>query len=94
MAYPTAVNSQITDAVSQAGTNVLGNAPAVAMASLYQATSQALALAAHNATNAQQQAYVIAQAATTMGVATLYSIDTASAGVATKTILNGPVRGL
>ncbi|PIB94751.1 RebB family R body protein [Caulobacter sp. FWC2] len=94
MAYPTAVNSQITDAVSQAGTNVLGNAPAVAMGNLYQATAQALALAAHNATNSQQQAYVTAQAATTMGVATLYSIDTASSGHATAAILTGRVRGL
>ena len=48
---------------------------------------QALANAAHNATNAQQQSYVTAQAATTMGVATLYSIDTATTGVATKQIL-------
>lgn len=93
MAYPTAINSQITDAVSQVGTTVLGDAPAVAMGNLYQATAQALAMAAHNATNAQQQSYVTAQAATTMGVATLYSIDTASAGVATGVVLNGP-RGL
>ncbi|OPH14770.1 RebB family R body protein, partial [Azospirillum brasilense] len=42
---------------------------------------------AHNATNNQQQSYVTMQAATTMGVATLYSIDTASTGVATKSIL-------
>ncbi|WP_211267624.1 RebB family R body protein, partial [Xanthomonas citri] len=41
----------------------------------------------HNATNAQQQSYVTAQSATTMGVATLYSIDTASTGVVTKQIL-------
>lgn len=87
MAYPTAVNSQITDAVSQASTNVLGDAPAVAVGNLYQATAQALALAAHNAANAQQQTAVTAQAATTMGVATLYSLDTASTGVATKAIL-------
>ena len=29
MAFPTAVNSQITDSVSQANTKVLGDAPAV-----------------------------------------------------------------
>ena len=39
--------------------------------------------AAHNATNAQQQSYVTAQSATTMGVATLYSLDIASTGTAT-----------
>jgi Killing trait len=87
MAFPTPVNSQITDSVTQANVQVLGTAPAVAMGNLYQATAQALANAAHNATNAMQQSYVTGQAATTMGVATLYSLDVASAGVATKTIL-------
>jgi hypothetical protein len=86
MAFPTAVNSQITDSVTQANTKVLGDAPAVAMGNLYQATAQALANAAHNATSAQQNAVITAQAATTQGVATLYSIDTASTGVATQKI--------
>jgi hypothetical protein len=88
MAFPTAVNSQITDAVTQANVKVLGDAPAVAMGNLYQATAQALANAAHNATNAQSQSYVTGQASTTMGVATLYSLDTASTGIATKDILS------
>ena len=88
MAFPTSVNSQVTDSVSQTSTEVLGVAPAVAMGNLYQATAQALANAAHNATNAQQQSYVTAQAATTAGVATLFSIDTASAGVTTNDILS------
>ncbi|WP_414441655.1 RebB family R body protein [Burkholderia sp. 22PA0099] len=87
MAFPTAVNSQITDSVTQANTKVLGDAPAIAMGNLFQATAQALANAAHNATNAQQQSYVTSQAATTMGVATLYSIDTAADAIATRTIL-------
>ena len=56
--------------------------------------AQALANAAHNATNAQQQSYVTAQAATTMGVATLYSLDTASTGIATMDILKSKVKGL
>ncbi|MBL9101224.1 MAG: RebB family R body protein [Myxococcales bacterium] len=87
MAFPTSVNSQITDSVTQANLQVLGTAPAVAMGNLFQATAQALANAAHNATMAQQQLYVTAQAATTMGVALLYSLDTASTGIATKKIL-------
>ena len=87
MAFPTFVNDQITDSITQANTKVLGDAPAVAMGNLYQATAQALANAAHNATNNQQQSYVTSQAATTMGVATLYSIDTASTGEATAAIL-------
>lgn len=87
MAYPTAVNNQITDAVTQANVQVLGSSPAVAMANLYQATAQALANAAHNASMAQQQTNITAQAATTMGVAVLLSLDTASTAMATKTIL-------
>jgi hypothetical protein len=72
MAFPTAVNSQITDAVTQSNLEVLGVAPAMALANLYQATAQALANAAHNATAAQQQSWIIAQAATTAGVALIY----------------------
>jgi hypothetical protein len=87
MAFPTSVNSQITDSVTQANTIVLGDAPAIAMGNLYQATAQALANAAHNATSSQQQTNVTAQAATTMGVTTLYSIDTAADGIATSKIL-------
>jgi hypothetical protein len=86
MAFPTAVNTQITDSVTQSNVQILGTAPAIAMGNLYQATAQALANAAHNATIAQQQMYVTAQAATTAGVALLYSLDTASAGAATAAI--------
>jgi len=71
MAFPTAVNSQITDAVTQANVKVVGDAPAMAMGNLYQATAQALANAAHNATTAQQQGNVLAQAVTTRCVQTL-----------------------
>jgi killing trait domain-containing protein len=87
MAFPTSVNSQITDSITQSNVKVLGDAPAVAMANLYQATAQALANAAHNATFSQQQANILAQAATTQGVALLYSLDTASTGKATSKIL-------
>jgi Killing trait len=89
MAFPTAVNSQITDSVTQANTQVLGDAPAVAVGNLFTSTSQALSNAAHNATNNQQQSYVTMQAATTQGVSTLLTLDTASTGVATKEILGG-----
>ena len=89
MAYPTSVNDQITDSVTQPNVQILGTAPAIAMGNLYQATAQALANAAHNATNAQQQMFVMSQAATNMGVALLYSLDTASSGLATKKILGG-----
>lgn len=87
MAYPTSVNNQITDSVTQANVEVLASSPSVAMGNLFQATAQALSNAAHNATTSQQQTNVMAQAATTMGVAVLYSLDTASAGKAIKSIL-------
>ncbi len=68
------VNGQITDSITESNTEVLGNAPSVAMANLYQATAQALANAAHNSTVAQQQGNILAQAVTTMGVNLIYSI--------------------
>jgi hypothetical protein len=95
MAFPTSVNDQITDSVTQANVKVLADAPAMALANLYQATAQALANAAHNATTGQQQNSITAQAATTMGVTTLYSIDTATTAMATDEILTPPPpRGL
>lgn len=86
MAFPTAVNDQITDSITQVNTKVLGDAPAIATGNLMVATSQALSNAAHNATNVNQQSAVTAQAATTQGVATLYAVETASAGKAASLI--------
>jgi hypothetical protein len=71
MADNTAVNSQITDAVTQANVKVLGDAPAMAMGSLYQTIAQAAGIAATNATLAQQQTNVLAQAVLTRCVQTL-----------------------
>ena len=76
----------VTDSVTQTNVKVLGEAPAVAEGNLYQATSQALSNAAHNATTSQQQTGITAQAATTEGVSTLYEVDTASTGEATAKI--------
>ena len=87
MSDNTPVNSQITDAVTQVNTKVLGDAPAEATGNLYQATAQALSNAAHNATDTEQrQASITAQAATTQGVSTLYVLDTASTSKATEKI--------
>lgn len=85
MAFPTAVNSQITDSITQENVQIVGVSPATAMGNLYQATAQALANAAHNATMAQQQMYVTAQAATTTGVALLYALVPGATGAASKT---------
>jgi hypothetical protein len=45
-AIPTPVNGQITDPVSQSNVKVLGEAPAVSMGNLYQATNYSLAMQA------------------------------------------------
>lgn len=87
MAFPTSVNSQITDSVNQPNVQVLGVAPAVALGNLYQSTAQAMANAAHNATMAQQQMNVTAQAATAAGVALIYAQFGAGPATATKKIL-------
>ena len=75
MAFPTFINDQITDSVTQANTKVLGDAPSMAMGNFFEATARVLSDAAHDAANARLQSPVAAQAATAMGVATLYALD-------------------
>jgi hypothetical protein len=72
MAQPTAVNSQITDAVTQTNVKVVAEAPAMALGSLYQTMAHSLGLMFENAVNAQNQQNILAQAATTQGVIALY----------------------
>lgn len=55
MALPTSVNNKITDSVTQANVKVLGDGLAMTMDNFFQATSQALANAAHNATSANSK---------------------------------------
>ena len=74
MAFPTAVNDHITDAVTQTNVKVIGEAPAMAMGTIYQSMAHANGTLFQNA--AQQQQYTLAQAATTQGVMQIYSIDT------------------
>ena len=85
MALDTAVNSQITDAVTQSNVKVLAEAPALSLSNLYQMVSQSLGLSAQNAVFAQQHANMVHQAVTTQGVNLIYSIDTEADGdVSTK----------
>lgn len=74
MAFPTSVNSQITDSITQSNISTQGNAPAAAMGNLMIATAHAMANAAHNATNAQQHNNISAQAVTTASVTKLLSL--------------------
>jgi hypothetical protein len=68
------VNDQITDSITEVNTETIGNSPALAMGNLYQAVSQALGLAAYNATEAQQQGNVLGQAVTAKGVQLILAI--------------------
>lgn len=76
MAYPTAINDQITDAVTQSNVKVLGEAPAMAMGSLYKTLAHSTGVLFENAISAQQQQNTLALAAANMGVMQIYSTDT------------------
>ncbi|NSZ19249.1 RebB family R body protein [Agrobacterium vitis] len=87
MTVPTTVNPVITDAVTQANVKVVGEAPAMAMGSLYQTASHSLGMMLENAVTAQQNLNILAQAATAQGVMQIYSIDTISDAIAVARML-------
>ena len=64
MAEPTAVNGQITDSITQSNIEVLGNSPAMAMGSLYQAASHSMGIAFQNAVSNQQNLNSLSSAVT------------------------------
>lgn len=76
MAFPTAVNSQITDAVTQSNVSLVAEAPAVAMGSIYQSLAHSTGVLFENAVAAQQQQDTLGQAATNQGVMQIYGVDT------------------
>ncbi len=82
------VNCHVTDSVAQANTEVVGVSPAMSTGSLFQGSSQSLGLAALNATQAQQQNNINAQASSTVGLTTLYTVETATDTVGTTDILS------
>jgi hypothetical protein len=85
MAFPTAVNNQITDAVTQSDVKVVGEAPAMALGSLYQTMAHSTGVLFENAVSAQQQQNTLSQAAANMGVMQIYALDTSvGAGAAEK----------
>lgn len=73
------VNEQITDSVTQANTKNLGDAPAEAIAMLYQASAHSLALAMQNAVKNQQNMAAIHDAVTTIAVNKLLNMDPSEA---------------
>ncbi len=62
MANSTAVNTQVTDTVSQANVMTLGESPAMAISLLYQSVAQALGNTANNASVLQQQGSTVTMA--------------------------------
>lgn len=89
MASDTAVNSQITDAITQSNLTVLGGAPAQSMATVYQVMAQSVGASMQNAVSNQQSMNTIDNAIVSQGVAMLYSIDSSASARATQEILSG-----
>ena len=87
-------STQLTDALTQAAAETLGNTLAVSMANVIIATSHALANAAHNATVTQQNSNITAQAATAKSLETIYSSHGAITNQAIGVLLSNQVRGL
>ncbi|HYB57312.1 MAG TPA: RebB family R body protein [Alphaproteobacteria bacterium] len=91
MALDTMVNGQITDAVTQANVKVLADAPAMALGAIYQSLSHSTGILYENATSAQQQLGIAAQAATNQGVIQIYSVDTMAGAVSTSKLAQSDV---
>ncbi len=83
MAYPTLINGQITDAVTQTGVSVLAQAPAVATGSMYQSASHSISILYENAVQTQKNSSISAQAAANQGVIQIYTAGTMAGAMAT-----------
>jgi len=80
------VNQQITDAVTQSNVKVIGEAPAMAMGSIFQAMAHSTGILMQNAVAAQQQQNTLSQAAANQGVMQIYSLDTSAVAGATEKV--------
>ncbi len=65
MAFPTSVNDQITDSVTQSNVQVTASSSSVALGSLNQILASSLSLAIENATSNQQNVNTLNSAVTT-----------------------------
>ncbi|HVE08667.1 MAG TPA: RebB family R body protein [Paraburkholderia sp.] len=91
MTFPTAVNNQITDAVTQTNVKVVAEAPAMAMGSIYQTMAHSTGILFENAVSAQQQQNTLAQAAANQGVMQIYSMNTMAGAAATEKVAQGGI---
>ena len=85
----TPVNSQITDAITQANVKILADAPAQAMGNVYQTFAQVVGASMQNAVNNQQSNNTIDTAVTTQGTNLLYTLAVAADAKATQEVLSG-----
>jgi hypothetical protein len=74
MADSTPVNAQITDAVTQTNVKVVAEAPAQAIASLYQVASHSAGLSLQNAVHSQQALNQVSSAVVSKAVALIMAI--------------------
>ncbi len=74
MPDPTPVNSQVTDAITQTNVKVVGEAPAQAVASLYQVASHSAGLSLQNAVHSQQALNQISSAVVSKAVSMIMAI--------------------
>jgi hypothetical protein len=86
MAYPTSVNNQITDAVTQSNVKVVAESPAMAMGSMFQTMAHSTGILFENAIASQQQQNTLSQAAANQGVMQIYTVDTTAAAGATEKV--------
>lgn len=70
------VNSQVTDAITQANTINLGLAPAQALGTLYQTTAQSIGASMQNSVSNQQHMYSLGLASLTQNLQSLMSQTT------------------
>ncbi|MBL4907936.1 MAG: RebB family R body protein [Sneathiella sp.] len=89
MSEETYVNSQITDAVAQTSMKVVGEAPAEAMAMLYQQMAHSIGLALQNTIAQQQHSYTIHNAITLAASRQLLTTDPAAAARASQDLIVG-----
>lgn len=83
------VNSQITDAITQANVMNIGLAPAQSIGTLYQTTAQAAGTAMQNAVANQQNMYSLSLASTAQNLQSLLALSSASAARNTAGLLAG-----
>ena len=83
MAQPTALNDQVTDAVTQSNASVLGESPAVSMSTLYQSLAHSTAILYESAVGNFQRLGIAGQAVTNLGAIQMYSISSMAGAVAT-----------